>query len=426
VPFSASCASLLLVAATARRVLGWRGAAWAVLLLACSDRLLWHSCEAKPYACDVLAAALLAFLHCRDLALTPRLLLLAALAPLVICLCFPGCFLFGGVLLALLPAVWRSRRPGPWLSYVVLAAAVFAFFALLAFGPARAQRCGAMEQCWQHMFADWRRPWRVPAWALFSSLEVVRYCCGAAGPVLAGLAVLGAVRLWRGGRRSLVILLVVPIALALVAACARAYPYGGARVIAYAAPAVMLLVGAGAEAALSWLRTRHRLAPLGLAAVLLVPVPVALYRAARPWHRPACDVACAHVLARLQPGDTIASNNWVFIYYFRHQGLAARCPSAGRDGGSLVPLPGKARYRLDPDGLDLPSRRVWIVCTDSSAQWRHELARCMAPRDGRVQGQWEFQDTTVLLVQRASSAETTGLGHRGLASNPSGRLQCPK
>jgi hypothetical protein len=401
VPFAASCAALLLVAATARRTVGVKAAAWATLLFACSDRLLWHACEVKPYAVDAFAAAGLAFLHSREMALTRRLLLLAGLAPVVIFLCFPGCFLFGGVLVALLPAVWRARRSASWLAYGLLALAVFAAFAWLTLGPVRAQRCGPLEECWVNQFADWRRPLHVPVWALLSSLDVVDYSCRLAGPLLAGLAVLGGVQTWRAGRRSFVALLVMPVGLALVAACLGKYPYGGSRVMAYAAPAVLLLVGAGATTALAWLGQRLRLVAVVLVVVLLVPVPLALYRAANPWQRADCGGAAAHVLARLRPGDGVVSNHWEYLYYFRRLGSTATMLSEG-GGTSMVPLTGRARYRMYQGPAQRPSGRLWVVCTGAiPAEDRLACARGMAVGAGRVVEQWEFAATTVLLCVRA-------------------------
>src|SRR5437764_7800809 len=49
-PMLAGCAALILLAATAKRVLPPRGAFWSVLLFAVSDRLLWYACEATPYS----------------------------------------------------------------------------------------------------------------------------------------------------------------------------------------------------------------------------------------------------------------------------------------------------------------------------------------------------------------------------------------
>src|SRR5947209_13547153 len=51
-PFLASCAALLLLAPVARRLLAPAAVPWALLLFACSEQLLWHACEAKPYALD--------------------------------------------------------------------------------------------------------------------------------------------------------------------------------------------------------------------------------------------------------------------------------------------------------------------------------------------------------------------------------------
>src|SRR5262249_13046968 len=55
-PFLASCAALIALIAPARLVLPWWGQLWFAAALACSDRLLWHCCEAKPYAVDMLIA----------------------------------------------------------------------------------------------------------------------------------------------------------------------------------------------------------------------------------------------------------------------------------------------------------------------------------------------------------------------------------
>src|SRR5262249_12900512 len=56
VPLLASCLSVVLFTSTVRRLLTPVAAFWAALLFAASDRLLWHACEAKPYAVDVLLA----------------------------------------------------------------------------------------------------------------------------------------------------------------------------------------------------------------------------------------------------------------------------------------------------------------------------------------------------------------------------------
>lgn len=63
-PLLASCMTLLLLTWLSRRILYAEAVPYAVLLVACSDRLLWHTCEAKPYSLDVFVAALLLTLYC--------------------------------------------------------------------------------------------------------------------------------------------------------------------------------------------------------------------------------------------------------------------------------------------------------------------------------------------------------------------------
>src|SRR5947208_940806 len=81
---------------------------------ACSNRLLWHGCEAKPYAVDVLAASAILAVFCwtQSWPVRRQLLVYLPLAPLLIFLCYPGAFLCGGILLALWPAVRRDNRTG--------------------------------------------------------------------------------------------------------------------------------------------------------------------------------------------------------------------------------------------------------------------------------------------------------------------------
>ena len=144
IPFAASCAGLLMVATTARRLLLPAAAPIAVLLFACSRSLLWHASEAKPYAVDVALAALLPMLVCgplRTWSLERRLIFFALLAPLVVMLSYPGCFLIGGVVLSLLPEVWSSQRRPAWLAFLCLNALLGVSFLALLLGPIHAQRC---------------------------------------------------------------------------------------------------------------------------------------------------------------------------------------------------------------------------------------------------------------------------------------------
>src|SRR5262249_38087307 len=246
-PFLASCAALGLMVPLGRRVLRPGVVPWALLLFATSDRLLWHSCEAKPYTVDVLAVTALLALVCRvrDWPLDRQLVLYAVLAPVLIFLSFPGCFLCGGLLVALLPAVWRVHRLRTWMAYGLLVLAVHGAFALLFLGPIRAQRCDNLVWFWADQLPNWERPWSIPGWSGARTFGVLRYCCKPTGGLLGVVALVGAIQLWRGRQRAFLCLLGMPIALALLGSYLRYYPYGHARVELYATPAVILLIALG-------------------------------------------------------------------------------------------------------------------------------------------------------------------------------------
>src|SRR5262249_44122101 len=177
-------------------------------------------------------------------------------------------------------------------------------FLLLLAGPVRAQRDEVLLDCWRDVFPDWQRPWSVPGWWLLRLTEVFRYACEPVGNLLTPLAAAGALALWRGGRRRLVVFLVVPVVLPGLAALAGQYPFGATRVMAFAAPAALLLVAAGLPAAFAWLKPT-RLGPALLAGVLLVPVAQAGYRVVCPWTRAESDRAAAFVHAQRLPDEPV-------------------------------------------------------------------------------------------------------------------------
>src|SRR5438105_521515 len=395
VPFLASCVALVLLALVARRVLASEAVPWVVLPFAVADTILWHSCEAKPYAVDLLTATILLALPCYTSSwrLLWQLALYTTVAPIFVFLSYPGCFLMGGVLTALLPAVWKGGSGGRWaeafpvwLAYGMLSFAVLASFLLLLVGPIHAQRDGAMTSCWLDLFAPWQQPWKVPVWALASTLEIFRYCCPPAGQPLAILAVVGGVQLARGGQGRLLTLILIPVLLAFLAACTRAYPYGGARVLAYAAPGLVLLIGAGTPPALAWLRARSGLAGLALFVFLLVPAGSALAHIGWPWGRADCARASTYVLAHRRPGERIIGNTWECQYYFRHQGQA------------FQPW---QQVRLPVSG------RVWVVFSGGTPQDRLAIAEHCRRVQGRILDQQAFERTMVLLLERENYSAVT-------------------
>jgi hypothetical protein len=381
VPFLASCLALILMAFVARRLLAPEAVPWSILPLACADTILWHACEAKPYSVDLLiATSLLAiYSYASSWPLSRQLVLYTVLAPLIIILTYPGCFLLGGLLVALLPAVWQARRSlSVWLGYGLLALVIFGSFALLLAGPIHAQRCGPMTQCWLDLFAPWDRPWKVPIWTVASTLEVLRYACPPAGQPLALLGVVGIVYFARRGQRTLLAFLLVPILLAFLAACARAYPYGGARVMVYAVPALLLLIAAGTPIALTWLRERSRFGTLMLVLLLLVPAASAVQHIIVPWGRANCAAASEYVLTHRRPGDLAVGNSWEYLYYFRH------LPD------DYLPLE-NASFPIET--------RVWLLLTGGPPQERLEMGKTYAALQGHIIEQRSYERTSLFLIE---------------------------
>jgi hypothetical protein len=375
--FLAGCASFLLLTWVALSRLEPRAAPWAVLLFGCSETLLWHTCELKPYIFDVLAATLVLAVWCATEAgtLRRRLLAFTLLAPPLVFLSYPACFLYGGLLAALLPGVRRERSCWPW--YGLLCAVAGGCFLVLLRGPVRWQHSDEIHRCWTSCMADWRRPWKVPLWGLASTFEVFRYVCKPLGQLLAVLAVLGGVLLWRRGERAWVVLLSLPVGLALVAALVQRYPYGGVRVMAYTAPALVLLIAAGTAPALAWLGRRFRPGVVGLAGLLVVPLGVAVQQAVVVWKEADVRGASAYVLASCRAGDTILGSDWTHLYYFRG------CPA----------------FLGNELGRSQPGKRLWVVVTTSnrSLEFRHWVAPQMAPPDWQAIECREFAETSVFL-----------------------------
>jgi hypothetical protein len=388
--FLASCAALLLLASVAWALLPPAAVPWALLLFACSEGLLWHACEAKPYAIDVFVACLLLALwvHAREGRLALWLLAFAGLAPFLIFLSYPACFLLGAVLLAFLPRLWAERRLAPCLAYGAFLFTTCGAFYLLLIGPVRAQHDPTLHAAWVSSLPDWGRPGSVPGWAFLSTFEVFRYCCKPLGQPLFLFALVGAFCLWKAGQRDWLILCAAPVGLNLLAALMQRYPYGGARVVVFAAPGLLLLTAAGIPNTLNWLWRRNRVAWLGALLLLLLPVGTAARRVVFPWDEADIPGAVAFVQAERQDGEGVMGNDWTHLYYFRQLG-----PSFFW----VYDRP------LDRPLEDLPER-FWIVVTDSDSahSGRLDLARAFVPGWHLCQER-AFRHTSVYLFLKPGS-----------------------
>lgn len=384
VSFLASCAGLIVFARFVQRELAPIPAACATLLVACSDRLLWHASEARHYSTDFLFAALLLALlaSMREWPPARRAMLFTLLVPIVIFGSYPGVFLCGGIFIALLPGIRRDSRGSAWLAAGLLGVTIVVAFAAFYIFTIRVQRSAAMDAAWVHTFPDWGRPWKVPIWAATSTVGVVDYLCRPIGGILIVPAFVGAARLWRDGRREFVLFAVVPMLLALLAALPKAYPYTGARTMVFAMPGLVLLIAAGFEEIVRQARVPRPSARIALG-ILAIPVVAILgfsvYRVIAPWPRADTSGASAYVLAKRLPDEPVTANHWEYNYYFR------------RLGGSFHP---------DLHLLDEAKRpgRFWLVLTSGDPRDRQAIADTLD--DWQVTDRREFENSTVFLLSR--------------------------
>jgi hypothetical protein len=367
-----------------------------VLLFACSDRLLWHCCEAKPYAVDVLAATALLFtLTCTTTwSINWQLLLYACLSPVLVFLCYPACFLMGGMALTLLPAVRRARRPLTWTGYILFVVVLGVSFLFLLTGPIQAQRDERLLDCWADMFPCWDRPWTVPGWLGVKCTEVVRYTCEPIGNFLAPLAIFGAIGLWRSGQKRLTAFCCWPVTLAALAGLAGKYPFAATRVMVFATPACLLLVAAGLAVFFARLRYYGWVGPAALAGICLFPAAQALYRAACPWPRFGSARATSFVRARCRPGELVAGTSWEHEYYFRNGWMGYH---------SLIPTPSCPDPHPVVTELTKESR-LWLVASGKTEGDRQNfLDEIVKANDLYPIGRYDFERTSVFYLAPKAS-----------------------
>jgi len=409
-PWLASCLALIGMATLGRRLLPSTGWIVLTLLFAFSDRLLWHCCEAKPYALDVLlSVGMLGWLFAEgvfhagnDFAphrLVRLLLLLAVISPWLVFLSFPACFVLGGTALCLVPLAWRRRSWGVSCAYASFGLALLGAFLLLLLGPIRAQHGDILRDCWSWNNPDWSLPWLLPLDLLRRVSEVLRYASEPVGLILTPLAALGGWVLWRQGQRTLVTFLTAPLALNVVAWLLGRYPLGPLRVNAYLAPLVLTLVAAGCAPLCQWLRHQGRhLALAPVAALLLLPIGLAGYRLVVPWLRLDSVEAVRLVLARRQHDEPVVGTLWEHRYYFR--GLKEAYRDIHPQPVDPPTLP--ATQAVSTKNTEAPTfaRRLWLVANHRDLDPTYFFQSLTPPGAWTVRERHAFRSVTVFYLQR--------------------------
>jgi hypothetical protein len=280
VPYLAGVASLVLFWRFCRGVATRRTTLLAVALLAASFYPVRHATEVKPYAIDLLVSLAITalgwatFRRPRDVR---RWVGLIATAIVGVWCSYPAVFPAGAVamLLGVRACRERSRSVGRRVSaYVLLLVASWGVMYLQFAGPQAREAAFLTElKTWRDAFPPLSEPWRLPWWFIeVHTGMMLAYPQGGHhfGSTLTTLLVIaGGVRVARRpGRRPLLLLLLGPLAPALVAAALRRYPYGtSTRIMLYMAPAFCLLAAEGLMALLGWWG-RARRGPIAIAGLL--------------------------------------------------------------------------------------------------------------------------------------------------------------
>ena len=318
-PLIASLGGIAIFAWLAWRVLaggderaGPRVALLMIVLWSCAERLIWHAAEAKQYSIDVLVAlTLLAVALREERNETARLVTCAAIAAVAVWFSHATAFLFGGVSLALLPAMLRTRGRHGAVAWLAANAVFGVSFLALYVASVRDQQVNALYEYWAAGFVDFARPWYIPIWLFRGLMGIANYALDLGGPVLLPLACVGGYVLWAHGRRQVLGILVMPAVLVLVASAIRQYPFNGSRLTLFLTPGLFLLAGVGVVALIAWARGHRERKWLAVAVpgyLLAVAAWHAVVYLVRPPVYGNMPAAARYVAAHDAPGDVIYAN----------------------------------------------------------------------------------------------------------------------
>ncbi len=373
--FVADIAALLMMVPLARLVVGKAYALWPVAFLATARMAITHGCEVRPYSIDLLLTEIILFtvVYLVDRNTSPvgkrwAGVGLGAVAFLGPWLSFPSAFVLGAASAALAvsfllnppgagePPASGVRSPLK-LWFAFNGAVALSGFALWWFS-ARYMYYSGMTEHWGYRgwwgFPNWSDPGNIALWLVKRPEEIGNYGSRGIGVVLSLFAILGAVVLARRAK-SLPILFVGPMVLAVCAALMGKYPLAG-RTLFFLVPCMWLLATSGFAQIVAWGRQRRwELAPIGFALVacdlfwvgvrLVNPDPLIDYRG-----------AYQYVHAHEQAGDAVwAQAGVVYQVYY-----------------------GKNAEFLSDDDMPTAERlikehRIWVIAGTLSAKWRHHL-----------------------------------------------------
>lgn len=366
-PFLAGVAALLLFRRLAERMLDGLAVPVAVALFALALPLIKYSNDVKQYIFDAAAAIVLLLaalvLHAPETSGGTRLRL-GAMAFVVIWFSQASVIVMGGVGVAFALEWLVARNDRHWR---VLTTTIPLW--ALASGVAVALGMQSMTPETRAFMDDFWRPGFLPA--PFSPATALAWFNGQLlsffrDPLLLRypwpglfllLAIAGSVASWRRDRmRGL--LLLTPLAVALLAAVARQYPFSG-RLMVYLVPSLLLLVAAGVEWVRHVVASRTRAMVGAIVLVLLGWAPLAaIVRNPPPYEIEHHRTLLAYLQAHREPGDAI------YVFPLTRVGMLYYGPQYGVQWDDIIVAPchreDSRAYLRDADRLR-GAKRAWLI-----------------------------------------------------------------
>jgi hypothetical protein len=356
--------AMVLLALLAWRLVAPRAALVAVGLFALSPPLIYYSSELKPYGSDSAACALLwllGFWALRERLTAIKVVVLSLAGAALLWFSHPILFVAGGLAVAVLAAAIAEHNWQRCLGFVPVFLTWIASFAV---------------DYWLTLRTSSANPGLPHAYPFFSfpihfstidmALQSIFTLQQNPSTILLGVAlfaaVIGGLHLWREDRAACCFL-IVPLLLALAASNRHLYPLPG-RFYLFFAPALFLLVGAGAEEIC--LTARSRSLPVAAALmVLLFFQPVLSTAEIVQHHMPGEELrpVLQYVQRHQRPGD-----EW-YIYYYASYSYEYYAEAYGLRGGNVmlgsgfrVPPPRSKDWDVyQKDFSKLQGRRVWVI-----------------------------------------------------------------
>jgi hypothetical protein len=356
-------ASLPLMLAVARRVLGDLGVLIAMASFSFLGPLIYYSNELKPYSCDVVAslAITLAVLNWMENPRSRQMAIAAIVGAIGVFFSFPAIFVLLGA------GVWMLTRQraarNQVLALAAIWAAAFALDYLIFLRPFTAGEAHPhLVQYWiaQDAFMP-RSPIAAIEWIFSALVSLARNPGGMwldyPDAALIGLIVGSAVALHRRGKLPL---LLAPLPFVLLASATKQYPFGD-RLALFFVPQYLLLIAAGVESL--WTTLAPKAAAVAIAGCIVIPSAqrATMYLISPPGREESL-AAYRWVAQHYQPGDL------VYLTHFAEQSFDYYEPQAGwpvdlAKASLLYVQPGNlGPAQILNDAKPLAGRpRVWLI-----------------------------------------------------------------